>query len=141
MKQYRNTYIENQVMTAGPAKLIAMLYDGAIDFIKRAEESIKNKDYVEANRFIKRAQDVVMELNLSLDVERGGDIAMNLRSLYNYFYRRLIEANIKKDIEILKEVRQFISELSEVWKEAMRKEGKNLSKLSDPNKSTFSLSG
>lgn len=141
MKQYQNAYIENQVMTAGPARLISMLYDGALSFLEKAEKSIENKDYIGANRFIKKAQDIIIELNLSLNVERGGNIAKNLRSLYNYFYRRLIEANVRKDVEILREVKQFISELSEVWKEAMKKEGKNLSKLSSSSQSSFSLSG
>lgn len=134
-------YVENQVMTANPAKLIAMLYDGAVDFIEKAKESINNNDYIKANENIKKAQDIIMELNLSLDVERGGEIAKNLRSLYNYFYRRLLEANVKKDTEILDEVKDFIKELSDVWKEAMKREGKNLSRLSTPSSSTFSVSG
>lgn len=141
MKQYQNMYVENQVMTANPAKLIAMLYDGAVDFIEKAKESINNNDYIKANENIKKAQDIIMELNLSLDVERGGEIAKNLRSLYNYFYRRLLEANVKKDTEILDEVKDFIKELSDVWKEAMKREGKNLSRLSTPSSSTFSVSG
>ncbi|MDI3473559.1 MAG: flagellar secretion chaperone FliS [Thermotogaceae bacterium] len=141
MKQYQDMYVENQIMTANPAKLIAMLYDGAMDFIEKAKENINNKDYIGANENIKKAQDIIMELNLSLDVERGGEIAKNLRSLYNYFYRRLLEANVKKDIKALDEVKEFIKELADVWKEAMKKEGKNLSNLSTPSKSTFSVSG
>ncbi|HEW92228.1 MAG TPA: flagellar export chaperone FliS [Thermotogaceae bacterium] len=141
MKQYQNVYMENQIMTASPAKLIALLYDGAVDFIEKAKENIKAKDYISANENIKKAQDIIMELNLSLDIERGGEIAKNLRSLYNYFYRRLLEANVKKDTNILEEVKEFIKDLSDVWKEAMKREGKNLSKLSVPSNSTFTVSG
>ena len=73
MKQYQNVYMENQIMTASPAKLIALLYDGAVDFIEKAKENIKAKDYISANENIKKAQDIIMELNLSLDIERGGE--------------------------------------------------------------------
>ena len=118
-----NTYLENQVKTASPAKLVEMLYEKAIELLNSSIENIKKGDLQKAHGSIIRTQDIVMELNLSLDMERGGEIAKNLRSLYNYFYRRLVEANISKDTAPLDEVRGFFKELLEVWREAMKNAG------------------
>ncbi len=120
-QRWQNAYIENMVKTASPAKLIELLYMKAIDVLKEAEELIKEKKYVEANEKIKRAQDIVVELNLSLDIEKGGQIAKNLRALYNYLFQRLIEGNVKKDINALKEVRGFLEDLLETWREVMKR--------------------
>ena len=123
MQKWGNAYIENMVKTASPAKLIELLYMKAVDVLKEAEEFIKEKDYVSANEKIKRAQDIVMELNLSLDMEKGGQIAQNLRALYNYMFQRLVDANIKKDIGAVREVRGFLEELLETWREVMKRAG------------------
>ena len=120
-QRWQNAYIENMVKTASPAKLIELLYMKAIDVLKEAEELIKEKKYVEANEKIKRAQDIVVELNLSLDIEKGGQIAKNLRAMYNYLFQRLIEGNVKKDINALKEVRGFLEDLLETWREVMKR--------------------
>lgn len=132
-QRWQNTYIENMVKTASPAKLIELLYMKAIDVLKEAEELINDKKYVEANEKIKRAQDIVVELNLSLDVERGGQIAQNLRALYNYLFQRLIEGNVKKDVAALKEVRGFLEDLLETWREVMKRAG-NTAEVSSKKK-------
>ncbi len=122
-QRWQNAYIENMVKTASPAKLIELLYMKAIDVLKEAEKFIEEKKYVEANEKIKRAQDIVVELNLSLDLERGGQIAQNLRAIYNYLFQRLIEGNVKKDVGILREVRSFLEDLLETWREVMKRAG------------------
>ncbi len=132
-QRWQNAYIENMVKTASPAKLIELLYMKAIDVLKEAEELIKEKKYVEANEKIKRAQDIVVELNLSLDIEKGGQIAKNLRALYNYLFQRLIEGNVKKDINALKEVRGFLEDLLETWREVMKRAG-NTAEVSSKKK-------
>ena len=132
-QKWQNAYIENMVKTASPAKLIELLYMKAIDVLKEAEELIKERKYVEANEKIKRAQDIVVELNLSLDVERGGQIAQNLRALYNYLFQRLIEGNVKKDISALREVRGFLEDLLETWREVMKRAG-NTAEVSSKKK-------
>ncbi len=111
------------VKTASPAKLIELLYMKAIDVLKEAEEFIEKRDYVNANEKIKRAQDIIIELNLSLDVERGGQIAQNLRALYNYMFQRLIDGNVKKDVKAVEEVKSFLNELLQTWREVMKKVG------------------
>jgi flagellar protein FliS len=72
-----------------------------------------------------RAEDIIVELNISLDLEKGQVIATNLRDLYNYLYKRLLEANSKKDTKILDEVYQFVKELKDIWGEVMKKEPSN----------------
>lgn len=118
-----NTYLEKMVMTASPAKLVQMLYEKAVEVLKEAENLLADKKFVEFNEKVTRAQDIITELNLSLDIEKGGTIAQNLRALYNYMFQRLVEGNVKKDVEKIKEVRGMLEELLEVWKEAMKKAG------------------
>ncbi len=126
-------YREQMVMTTSPAKLIELLLDKAISVIEDAKVLIDEKNFKGANEKIIRAQDIVMELNLSLDVEGGGDIAKNLRALYNYMYRTLVEANIKKDVKKLDEVKTLLSDLLSTWQEAMKKAGSTASQI-DVNK-------
>ena len=123
MQRWNDAYIENMVKTASPAKLVELLYMKAVDVLKEAEEFIEKKEYTSANEKIKRAQDIVLELNLSLDVERGGQIAQNLRALYNYMFQRLLDANVKKDVEMVREVRGMLEELLETWREVMKRAG------------------
>ncbi len=128
-----DAYIENMVKTASPAKLVELLYMKAIEVIDEAMELTDEKKYTEANKKLKRAQDIIMELNLSLDMEKGGQIAQNLRALYNYMFQRLVEANVRKDKEIMKEVKGYLEELLDVWREVLKKAGNTveISKGSD----------
>ena len=114
-------YLENSVNTASPAKLVEMLYQNSIERLEKTKSLIKNNNLSEANNQIIRVQDIITELNVSLDLKAGGDISQNLRSLYNYMNRRLVEANIKKDLEILEEVKTMIKDLLDTWREAMIK--------------------
>ncbi|WP_448377263.1 flagellar export chaperone FliS [Fervidobacterium sp.] len=131
-------YTEQMVMTASPAKLIELLLQKAITVIEEAKQLIDAKDYNNANTKIVRAQDIVMELNLSLDLEKGGDIAKNLRALYNYMYRTLVEANIKKDKKMLDDVKVLLEDLLSTWREAMKLAGSTASQI-DVNKPKINL--
>ncbi|SHE36435.1 flagellar protein FliS [Marinitoga hydrogenitolerans DSM 16785] len=121
--QNANSYVENMVKTASPAKLVELLYLNSIERLNRAINMIKNKKIAEAHNQIVRVEDIIMELNLSLDMEKGGEISKNLRSLYNYMYRRLLEANLNKNIEILEEIKSLLNTLLEAWREAMKQAG------------------
>ncbi|HOZ11907.1 MAG TPA: flagellar export chaperone FliS [Thermotogota bacterium] len=123
--QHNQNYFEQSVYTASPAKLVEMLYGGALSFIEQAKNAIAEKDYITANTKIVRAEDIIVELNISLDLEKGQVIATNLRDLYNYLYKRLLEANSKKDTKILDEVYRFVKELKDIWSEVMKKEPRN----------------
>ncbi len=117
MKDY---YIENAVKTASPAKLIEMMYEKAIELLKNAKEALSKNDFITTNEKIKRVQDIVTELNISLDIERGGEIAKGLRSLYSYMYRTLIEASVKKEMQKIDEVLGYFEELLDAWRIAMK---------------------
>lgn len=114
-------YQQNQVETASPAKLLLMLYNGALRFVKAAREGIREKDMEKANHNIGKAQDIVVELMTSLDMEQG-EISRNLYSLYDFVNTRLLEANIKKDENILSEAENILQELRDTWQEASLKD-------------------
>ena len=123
-------YKETQVKTANQGKLIIMLYQGAIKFLRFAKKSIKEHDINQANEALIRAQDIITELNTTLDEEKGGDIARNLSSLYVYMKRRLMQANLKKDTEIIDEVEDLLTGLLDSWKEVATKTN-NKNKVED----------
>ena len=111
-----NVYKQNVIGTQSRGRLVVMLYDGAIKFLKQAVEEIDNGDYASKGRHIAKAQDILFELNTILDVEKGGEIAQNLRSLYNFMQRHLSEANIQKDPKMIREVISLLEELNQGWK-------------------------
>ena len=111
-----NQYKQTSIETASPVKLLLMLFDGAIKFLHQAIEAIENKDIEKANVYLWKTTEIVQELIISLDMNI--DIAHNLYNLYDYFYRRLLEANMRKDRAIAEEVLQFMQELRETWAQA-----------------------
>jgi flagellar protein FliS len=111
-----DSYQNVAVTTQSKGRLIVMLYDGAIKFMKLAVKEIEAGNWAEKGRYINRAQDIVNELNAILDMEAGGEIAKNLRSLYLFMNRRLMEANAKRDPEMIREVITLMEELNQSWK-------------------------
>jgi flagellar protein FliS len=112
-EQFQDQYLQASVITAPPGRLLLMLYDGAINFLSRAVDAIKRKDYEEANQLIVRVQDIIAELVSTLDMKY--EVAHSLSQLYDYFNRRLIEANVKKDSVPAVEVEGYLRELREIW--------------------------
>ncbi len=118
MKNPYGQYKQNSVMTASPQELTLMLYNGALKFIGKAKIFIEQKNISKANESLIRAQDIIRELNITLNMEY--EVSQNLRSLYTYIIERLIDANISKDIKVLDEVSEMVTELRDTWKEAMK---------------------
>lgn len=112
--QYRQT----QVQTAAPEQLIVMLYDGAIKFCLQAKECIAKKDMAGANKALIRVQDIISELQFSINDE-AGEIARQLRLLYDYLYRRALDANLGKDGDIIDEIVNMVRDLRSTWVEAI----------------------
>ena len=108
-----DTYQEVAITTQSRGKLVVMLYDGAIKFLKLAIRELEAGNVQEKWNYIKKALDIIDELNAVLDMEAGGEIAVNLRSLYTFMTRHLNSANIKKDPEMIKEVIQLLEELNQ----------------------------
>ena len=110
-------YKEVQVNTANREKLLIMLYQGCIKFLRFAKKSIEEENIEAANNYIIRSQDIIRELMNTLDREKGGEIADNLYNLYDYMNRQLIEANIKKNAEKVELVEEMMLELLESWQQ------------------------
>ncbi len=109
-------YKDTAVSTQSKGRLIVMLYDGAIKFLKLAIKELEENNYAEKGRYISKAQDIINELNAVLDMEAGGQIATNLRQLYLFMIRRLSEANIKKEPRLIQDVIDLLEELNQGWK-------------------------
>jgi flagellar protein FliS len=109
-------YKENAVTTQPRGKLIVALYDGAIKFLKQAIVSLEAGDVEKKNQLIQRAQAVINELDASLNMEEGGDLASNLRSLYDFMRRHLIEANIRRDVQRIRDVIAILEDLNGGWR-------------------------
>jgi len=118
MKDGYQEYKLNQVETADPRQLIVMLYDGALKFLDIAEKNIEDfKKYDLVNRNILRAQDIITELMVSLDMDKGGEIASNLMSLYSYMKKELLQSNMKKEKDGIVHVVKILKELKSAWEQ------------------------
>lgn len=110
--------------TASPGQLVLMLFDGAIRFLECALTGFSKEDPVEycstINNNVLRAQAIIHELNVSLNVEQGGEFAQTMRRLYDYFDRRLQESNVKKIPVGIQEVIQRLSTLREAWSQMLQ---------------------
>ena len=137
-------YKKTQIETATPEQLILMLYDGAIKFLVQAKIKINNKDpkkIEECNNSLIRAQDIIYELIKSLDMERGGDIAQNLFSLYEFMLHQLMQANMDKDPKPITVVLTMIKDLRDTWTEVMKLQQQESQKRQLPQeKSRFCIS-
>lgn len=112
--QYKNS----KILTASPAELTLMLYEGAIKFCNIAIEGIKEKDIPKAHTHIVKAQRIVDHLRITLDMKYP--VAQDFERIYSYLARRLTEANVQKDPEILEEVNEHLRAVRDTWKEVMR---------------------
>ena len=110
------TYQETAVTTQTKGRLVVMLYEGAIKFLKQAIKHIEANNIEEKNKYISKAIDIIFELNTVLDTEAGGEVAVNLRKLYFFMGRNLTEANIKQDTGKIEEVIKLLEELNQSWK-------------------------
>ena len=111
-----STYQESSIGTQSKGRLIVMLYDGAIRFLKLAIMEMEKNNFEAKGRYINKALDIIAELNVVLDMDTGGEIAGNLRQLYNFMSNRLSEANIKCDPELVRDVIKLLEELNSGWK-------------------------
>ena len=118
-----SAYKETSVRTASGGKIVVMLYDEAIKQLDSAitllETDTKELDRV--NNAILKAQDIITEPMVSLDFDKGGDIALKLFGLYRFFNDQLMEANVQKDAAPLRSVRHFLNELRDAWAQILGK--------------------
>lgn len=111
-------YNNNKIMTASPAELTLMLYDGAIKFCNIATEAIDNRNIEKAHINIIKTQRIIDYLRQTLDMKY--EVAEDFDNIYDYLSRRLVQANIKKDRDILVEVNEHLHSVRDNWKEVMQ---------------------
>lgn len=115
-----NAYKNNSVNYASKEQLLLMLLDGSVRFARLARQAIIDKDIEKASRNLIKTQNIFYELMASLDVNRGGDWANSLMSVYDFIVRELAEANIKKDVKIIDDIMPIIEEIRDTWTEAYK---------------------
>ena len=118
-KKGYDKYKQTSVKSASREKLLLMLYEGAIKYMKRAKIAIEKDDIKARGENVGFAYDIVMELNNTLDHKIGGDIALNLEKLYQFVCDKLVEANIKADVKPIDEALKVFEILYEGWAEAI----------------------
>ena len=119
MKNAFQKYKATSVQSASREKLLLMMYEGAIRFVKQAITAIEQKQIAEKGTNIGRAYDVIMELNNTLDHKIGGEISKNLEQLYMYMTEQLTQANINNNATNLKNVLKILETLYDGWKAAV----------------------
>ena len=111
-------YQKNKILTASKADLTLMLYDGAIKFCNIAIMCIEKKDIQGAHTNIKKTEAIIEEFLSTLNYDY--EVANDFKKVYDYLYDRLVQANLKKDVEILNEVLEHLRTMRDTWKEVMR---------------------
>lgn len=115
-----NAYKKTSVQTASREQILLMLYQAAIKNCKKAIEYVEQGDVAKKGEYIGKMQDIVIELNNSLDLEVGGDLAVELSSLYDYLLYSSTQANIKIDKEPLEACLDVLTTLYDGWKDAVK---------------------
>ena len=108
-------YRQQEVLTATPGRLVVMLYDGAGRFLVQAAHAMREGDVAKAGQRLSRAEAIIEELLVTLDLERGAEIASRLQGLYVFYLRHLGEARREQDADKVDVVREQLASLRESW--------------------------
>lgn len=117
-----NAYQKTNINTASQGRLVVLLYEGAVKNVSSAinlfepDGKLKAKNIEKFGIYIQKAQAIITELQVSLDMEKGGEIAKNLMSLYVYFNEELMDASIKHDKAKLQSIHKMLSDLADAWR-------------------------
>ena len=131
---YQNAYKKASVNTLDQTKLIIMLYDGAIKNASFAVEHMKSGQIEKVHDCLIKTKNIVTELMATLNMDRGGDIAKNLQSLYSYMFSQLIEANMNKKTEPVVIVIDLLKELRAAWTQINSKKKNDAKRQNTPEK-------
>ena len=110
-----HSYHVNDISTSSQGQLILMLYDGALQAADQAIQCMEEKDIAGQSRHILKAQDIINELSLALDMKQGGEVAKTLEQLYQFVLNQLLQANITSDTMYLESVIKVLSPLRDAW--------------------------
>ena len=131
---YQNAYKKASVNTLDQTKLIIMLYDGAIKNASFAVEHMKSGQIEKVHDCLIKTKNIVTELMATLNMDRGGEIANNLQSLYSYMFSQLIEANMNKKTEPVVVVIDLLKELRAAWTQINSKKKNDAKRQNTPGK-------
>lgn len=119
LNQAYQAYKNNKILTATPAELTLLLYEGAIKFCNIAIMGVEQGDLMKTYNSVKRVEDIIVELRATLDFKYP--VAKDFDNVYKYIYDLLVEGNIKKDKEILAEALEELRGMRDTWKQVMEK--------------------
>lgn len=115
---YRQVDLESDIRGANPHRLIILLFDGAEAALQQALVQLETNDIVgKSNSLTKAIEIIISGLSASLNTDEGGELAQNLKALYDYMASRLMQANIRKDPAAIREVQHLLGEISSAWRE------------------------
>jgi len=117
MKAVQNAYLNTSVMTANQANLVVLIFEAAVRYLLQAKEKIKEKDYAQKGILISKAIDCIAELDNSLNIKKGGELAQNLHALYFYCQTRLLQANLHLDTQKIDEVIGILKNIGSAFAE------------------------
>lgn len=133
-------YQQTGVLTADPKRLVLICYEEAIRNLKIAKEKYISRNYEEKAQALQKTHNFISALDSALDVEKGGNIASNLRALYNYMRHRLLEADLKKDLKAMDHIIWMLVELKSAWEAIFNGQSKDMNPgllhISDREKDT-----
>lgn len=129
-QNYARAYRANSILTASPGQLVLMLFDGALNALAIArtacDDSAGNPRQIEiVHTQLVKAQKIIAELQGTLNLEAGGEFARTMYGLYDYYDRRLVEANIKKESAPIAEVERLLGEVRNAWSEMLHEKDKS----------------
>ncbi len=116
-----NEYMKTKILTAQPEQLQMMLYDGCIRFCEQAREAIVDEEFEKSYSLLTRAENIIWELNNTMNVDIAPETCGKMRSLYMFCYDRLMKANLDRDIKQVDEALDIIRHIRETWSMVMEK--------------------
>ena len=120
MQKAVSAYMETTAVTTSQGEVLVMLYDGAIKFLTRARTKIEERNYAEKGIMLSKAIDIINELDSSLNMQKGGELADNLHKLYFYCNTRILNANMKLDNNYIDEVIRILTGLRDAYKQILQ---------------------
>ncbi|MDY0972714.1 flagellar export chaperone FliS [Siccibacter turicensis] len=118
VQSYQQIGVESAVMSASPHQLIVMLFDGAHSALVRARLFLEAGQMAEKGEALSKAINIIDNgLKAGLDMEAGGELSQNLASLYEYMVRRLLQANLRNDVDAISEVEGLLVNIADAWKQ------------------------
>lgn len=112
-----NAYKQNSVTTASPGELTLMLYNGCLKFLHQSKKAIEENQYELKNTYIQKAQAIISELMVTLNMDI--EVSKNMMALYEYIHHQLSVANMTLDLKIIEEVEVLVTEFRDTWKQVM----------------------